>query len=92
MAGAKFNTIVEVAYWEKTPPMVEVTWFDAAHTTGYVWGGTFDCGITNRTTGYLIYEGKDWTMVAMEWSDENRKARDVTQIPTGWIKKVRRLK
>ena len=71
---------------------MEVLWLDAAHNSGYVHSGEFDCGIYNRTVGYLIYEGKDWTVVAMEWSEDNRKTRDVTQVPTGWVKKVRRLK
>lgn len=71
---------------------MEVTWYDAAHTTGYVWPGRFDCGLLSRTVGFLVYKDLDWTMVGMEWSDDNRKFRDITQIPTGWIKNIKRLK
>ena len=87
-----FNTIIEVPKWDKAPPIVEVTWIDACQSSTTLYPGRLECGITNRSVGYLVFQNDNWTVVAMEWSDDNRKFRDYSQIPTGWIKRTRRLR
>lgn len=79
---------------KQTCPRVEVTWVDATSHSGW-----FDISemrekqpVTMYTLGYLTERNKNYVKMVRSIEAEGYAIGDVFTIPTGWIKRIKRLK
>jgi hypothetical protein len=74
----------------KKPQIVEVTWLDAANWAGNVAPGKYRVGALLNDVGYLLYEDKDWIVIAQEAGDDS--ARRTLDIPMYSVQSIRKVK
>lgn len=74
----------------KKPPRVEITWIDACDKfEQYTLEEARSLQLVERhTTGYLIHQDEERTVLAHDWDPPNEVC-NVVVIPSGWVKQVR---
>lgn len=73
----------------KPGTIVEVAWEDAAHQARWDTADAFPTTVQARTVGFFIDQDEHRFILAAESIEEHY--RDVTVIPIGMVRKVRRL-
>ena len=72
--------------------LVRVRWEDASFTSGVVDAGKETTPLMLETVGFVVSRTKNMLRIGMQWCEEYDDFRHITNIPTQYIKRVRRLK
>ena len=71
--------------------LLRVRWEDASQTNGPIDAGSETRPLILETVGFVVSRNKRMLRIGMQWCEEYDEFRHVTNIPTKYIRRIRKL-